>query len=191
MVSSAIHLKNRLSDEEFFDLCQINELRLERNKNGQITIMEPAGAETGGFNQEVSGELWSWNKTHQTGRAFDSSAGFTLPNSAIKSPDSAWIARDRWAALSPAARKKFPPISPDFVLEIRSESDRLSELKEKMTEYIQNGVRLGWLIDRQAEKTYIYRLNGTQDTVDFNDYLSGEDVLVGFRLRIADLLWED
>jgi Uma2 family endonuclease len=191
MVSSAIHLKNRLSDEAFFDLCQMNELRLERTKNGQITILEPAGAETGGFNSEISGELWSWNKTHPMGRAFDSSAGFILPNSAIKSPDSSWIARDRWAALSPAVRKKFPPISPDFVLEIRSESDRLSELKEKMTEYIQNGVRLGWLIDRQAEKTYIYRTDGTQDTVDFKDYLSGEAVLVGFRLRIADLIWED
>jgi Uma2 family endonuclease len=191
MVSSAIHLKNKLSDEDFFDLCQMNELRLERDPNGQITIMEPAGAETGGFNQEISGELWSWNRTHQTGRTFDSSAGFTLPNSAIKSPDTSWIARDRWAALSPAVRKRFPPISPDFVLEIRSESDRLTDLKEKMVEYIQNGVRLAWLIDRHGEKTYIYRLDGTEETVAFNDYLSGEDVLVGFRLRIADLIWED
>jgi Uma2 family endonuclease len=191
MVSSAIHLKNKLSDEDFFDLCQMNELRLERDKNGQITIMEPAGAETGGFNQEISGELWSWNRIYQTGRTFDSSAGFTLPNSAIKSPDTSWIARDRWAALSPAVRKRFPTISPDFVLEIRSESDRLSDLKEKMAEYIQNGVRLGWLIDRHSEKTYIYRLDGTEETVAFNDYLSGEDVLVGFRLRIADLIWED
>lgn len=191
MVSSAIHLKNRLSDDDFFELCQMNELRLERDKNGQLIINEPARAETSGFNSEVSGEIWSWNKTHQTGRAFDSSAGFILPNSAIKSPDSAWIARDRWAALAPEIRKKFPPISPDFVLEIRSESDRLSELKDKMTEYIQNGVRLGWLIDRQAGKTYIYRADGTQDTVDFKDYLSGEDVLVGFRLRVADLIWED
>ena len=122
---------------------------------------------------------------------FDSSAGFTLPNTAVKSPDISWIARERWEALPKDLRKKFAPITPDFIIEIRSDTDSLKELKEKMEEYIENGCRLGWLIDRTNECTYIYRPDRSRETVDsFEKILSGEDVLVGFTLRIADLEWE-
>ena len=192
MTATAFSIKNRLTDDEFFELCRMNDLRMERTKTGNITIMEPTGGETGNFNFEVGGELRDWNKSHKEGKAFDSSTGFKLPSTAIKSPDVAWVARERWEKLSIALRKKFPPITPDFVIEIRSESDSLEDLKEKMVEYMDNGCRLAWLIDREEQKTYIYRANSSygEETVSFPDTLSGENVLVGFTLRINDLDWE-
>ena len=114
-----------------------------------------------------------------------------MPNTAIKSPDASWIARERWEALPKALRKKFAPITPDFIIEILSENDSLTKIKEKMEEYMENGCRLAWLIDRFEERIYIYRADGSRDEVDsFEKTLSGEDVLVGFTLRIADLEWE-
>jgi Uma2 family endonuclease len=110
-----------------------------------------------------------------------------MPDTSIKSPDSTWIAKDRWQQLAVDLRKKFAPIAPDFVIEIRSETDNLKVLQAKMHEYIQNGVRLGWLMDRKNRITYIYRLDGSEDKLSFDDTLSGEDVLVGFRLKIADI----
>jgi Uma2 family endonuclease len=187
MTETLVRLKNRLSDEEFFDLCQMNELRMERLKDGTIIIMEPTGSETGSFNFEISGEIRDWNKGAKEGRAFDSSTGFTLPDTSVKSPDTAWIAKDRWEQLAADLRKKFAPIAPDFVIEIRSETDNLKVLQAKMHEYIANGVRLAWLMDRTNRITHIYRLDGSEDQISFDDTLSGEDVLVGFRLKIADI----
>ena len=187
MTDTLIRLKNRLTDDEFFELCQMNELRMERLKDGTIIIMEPTGSETGGFNNEVSYEIAHWNKSTKQGKAFDSSTGFTLPDTSVKSPDTAWVKKDRWQQLSEELREKFAPIVPDFVLEIRSKSDKLKDLQEKMQEYIKNGVRLGWLIDRKNETTYIYRLDGSISSVPFNETLNGEDVLVGFKLCVADI----
>ena len=194
MVATAISIKKQSADDAFFDFCQSPEMRdkrIERTKNGKIIMMEPTGGETGSFNSEVGGEVRQWNKETSSGRTFDSSTGFTLPNTAIKSPDVAWILKARWAALPMALREKFPPITPDFVIEIRSKTDSLTKTKEKMEEFMENGCRLGWLIDRINECTYIYRADGSRDFVDsFEKTLSGEDVLVGFTLRIADLEWE-
>lgn len=184
----------KMTDAEFFALCQSPEMRnkrIERHKNGKITIMEPTGGTTGSFNAEISGEVRNWNKETHSGRTFDSSTGFTLPNSAIKSSDTAWVMRERWEALPKALREKFPPLTPDFIIEIRSQSDSLTDLQEKMEEFMDNGCRLGWLIDRKKECIYIYRADGSRETVNsFEKTLLGEDVLVGFTLRIADLEWD-
>jgi Uma2 family endonuclease len=194
MVETAILNKKHKTDDEFFDFCQSPEMRdkrIERTKHGKIIIMEPTGGETGSFNSEINAEVSIWNRETRSGRTFDSSTGFTLPNTAVKSPDVSWILKERWAALPMALREKFPPITPDFVIEIRSKTDSLTETKEKMEEFMQNGCRLGWLIDRIKECTYIYRADGSRDFVDsFEKTLSGEDVLKGFTLRIADLEWE-
>jgi Uma2 family endonuclease len=187
MTDTLIRLKNRLSDDEFFELCRMNDLRMERLKDGTIIMMEPTGSETGNFNFEVSGEIRDWNKSTKEGKAFDSSAGFTLPDTSVKSPDTSWVKKDRWQQLSDELKEKFAPIAPDFVLEIRSKSDNLKDLQEKMLEYIKNGVRLAWLMDRKNEITYIYRLDGSISTCSFKETLSGEDVLVGFQLCIANL----
>ena len=194
MVATAISPNNRMTDNEFFNFCQSPEMRdkrIERTQNGEIQIQELVGGETSIFNAEINGEIGIWNREKRGGLTFDSSTGFTLPNTAVKSPDVSWIARERWEALPKALRKKFAPITPDFIIEIRSETDALTEAKEKMEEYIANGCRLAWLIDRKDECTYVYRANGSQDVVSpFEETLSGEDVLVGFKLRIADLEWE-
>ncbi len=187
MTETLVRLKNRLSDDEFFDLCQMNELRMERLKDGTIIIMEPTGSETGSFNNEVNYEIANWNRNTHTGKTFDSSSGFTMPDTSVKSPDSTWIAKDRWQQLAVDLREKFAPITPDFVVEIRSKTDSLKELQAKMHEYIQNGVRLAWLMDRKNRVTYIYRLDGTEDKLSFDETLSGEEVLVGFQLKIADI----
>ena len=194
MTATAISTGNKMTADEFFAFCQLPEMRdkrIERDKNGKITILQPTTSDTGSFNSEVGGEVRDWNKENKAGRTFDSSTGFTLPNTATKSPDVSWIARERWEALPKALREKFAPITPDFIIEIRSKTDSLKESKEKMDEYMANGCRLGWLIDRKNEKTYIYRADGSRETVEsFNEILSGEEVLVGFTLRIADLEWE-
>jgi Uma2 family endonuclease len=187
MLETSVRLKNRLSDDEFFELCQMNELRMERLKDGTIIIMEPTGSDTGGFNNDISYEITHWTKQTKEGKAFDSSTGFTMPDTSVKSPDTAWIANERWNQITADLRKKFAPIAPDFVIEIRSETDTLKELQNKMQEYIANGVRLGWLMDRVSRITYIYRLDGSQSSVSFDETLSGEDVLVGFTLKVADV----
>ena len=188
MTDTLIRLKNRLTDDEFFELCQMNELlRIERDRNGVILLAELPNSETGLFNSDISYEIFHWNKSTKEGKAFDSSTGFTLPDTSVKSPDTSWVKKDRWQQLSEELREKFAPIAPDFVLEIRSKSDKLKDLQEKMQEYIKNGVRLGWLIDRKNKMTYIYRLDGSISSVPFTEILDGEDVLVGFKLCVADI----
>ncbi len=184
---------DRFTDEEFFEFCRINdELNMERDAKGNIIIMDLTGSETGSFNIEVSTEVNNWNRKSKKGKAFDSNTGFTLPNSAVRSPDTAWIAIERWKALPREDRKKFAHISPDFIIEIRSENDRLKVLQEKMKEYIENGVRLAWLIDSQNEQVFIYRINGTIELVNsFDIPLSGEDILEGFEIRLSEFLEED
>ena len=130
---------------------------LERDANGNIILMPPTGSETGRYNADISGEIWSWNRRKKLGFVFDSSTGFKLPNSAVRSPDVAWVSQERWEAVSEKDRQTFAPLCPDFVVEIRSTSDELKVLKDKMEEYRTNGCRLGWLIDRAGKQVFIYR----------------------------------
>ena len=194
MVATAILPNEIRTADDFFDFCQqphLRDKRIEQTKNGKIIIMEPTGGETGSFNSEVNGEVRNWNRETHEGRTFDSSTVFVLPDTSKRSPDVSWIVKERWEALPKELRKKFPPLTPDFVIEIRSESDSLTQLKDKMEDYMRNGCRLGWLIDRKTERTHIYRADGSRETVNsFEETLSGEDVLKGFKLRIADLDWE-
>ena len=134
----------RLTDEQFFEFCQLNrDLRIERTATGDLQIMSPTGSETGGANFDLIIELGIWVRKDGTGKGFDSSTGFTLPNKAERSPDAAWVTLERWNALTSEQQEKFAPISPDFVVELRSPSDSLKTLFDKMQEYIDNGVKLG------------------------------------------------
>ena len=177
-----------LTDETFFKFCQLNpELRIERNAQKHIFIMAPTTSETGNKNAKLTIEIGIWNKRNQIGEVFDSSTGFKLPNGAERSPDAAWIRKDRWEALTPAERKRFAPIAPDFVLELRSEDQSLTYLKEKMEEYMAVGCRMGWLIYPQGRKTFVYTENGDIQTVSFEQTLSGGEVMPEFELQLADL----
>ncbi|GAB4426795.1 MAG: Uma2 family endonuclease [Bacteroidia bacterium] len=189
-----IPLKTRfldLDEEAFFLFCQdVREAQVEREADGTIIIMDPTGADSSNLNAEVTTEVAIWNRETRQGKTFDSNGGFTLPNKAVRSPDTAWVALDRWLALPPDDRKRFAHISPDFVVEIRSENDDTDRLHDKMAEYQANGVRLGWLIDPQTQQVWIYRADGSISHVpDFDTPLSGEDVLTGFELRLWEL-WE-
>lgn len=174
-----------LSDDQFFEFCQINrDLRIERNATGEILIMPPTGTETGGRNFNLIGQLWAWVNQDGTGIGFDSSTGFKLPNGAERSPDAAWVRLERWNALTPEQQQKFAPLCPDFVVELRSASDNLEPLKTKMQEYIDNGARLGWLIDRKNRQVYIYRPGVDVECLDNPSTVSGEAVLSGFVLDL-------
>lgn len=178
-----------MSSEEFFAFCQLNnDLRIERTADGQMIIMAPTGSETGNRNSEINAEIVFWNRVHKLGVTFDSSTGFTLPNGAERAPNTAWIRKERWDALSPLEKKRFAPIAPDFVLELRSEDQSLSELREKMDEYMDCGCRLGWLIDPQNRRTYVYNENGEIQTVPFEEKLSGGEVMPGFEVVWGEVI---
>lgn len=176
----------KFDDDFFFALCQANETnRLERDANGNIIFMPPTGTETGRYNAELSVEIGIWNRRNKLGYIFDSSTGFKLPSSAVRSPDIAWVSRERWDAISERERQGFAPLCPDFVVEIRSKSDDLKELKEKMEEYRDNGCRLGWLIDRAGKQVFIYRENGSIDIRQGSQItVSGEEVLPELSVQI-------
>ncbi len=178
-----------MTDDDFYEFCLENpELRIERNPNGQIILMPPTGSETGNRNSEITTDLVLWNRKHQLGKTFDSSTGFKLSNGADRSPDAAWISNERWDALLPEQKRKFAPIVPDFVIELRSDDQSLPELREKMDEYMVCGCRLGWLIDPQNRRTYVYSENGDIQTIRFEETLSGGVVLPGFEVRLSDIL---
>jgi Uma2 family endonuclease len=182
--------RTKLTEEQFIVLCQENpELRLELSAQGELIIMPPTGSAGGWRSGEVFLSLGTWAKKDQTGLSFDSSTGFTLPNGAIRSPDASWIRRERWAALTKAQREKFAPICPDFVAEVRSQSDKLPDLLDKMQEYLDNGARLGWLIDPLDKRAYIYRPGQPMETLENPHVLSGDSVLPGFVFQIQEL-WE-
>ena len=150
--------------------------------------MPPINSETGNYNAEINAELVIWNRQYKLGRAFDSSAGFKLSNGAERSPDAAWMANERWDALPTEQKRPFAPIVPDFVLELRSNDQRLSELREKMDEYMDCGCRLAWLIDPQNRRTYVYAANGNIQTVSFDDVLLGGEVLPGLEVKLGKVL---
>ncbi|MGI8542696.1 MAG: Uma2 family endonuclease [Aridibacter sp.] len=179
-----------MSDEEFFDFCQRHDnLRIERESNGEILIMPPTFSETGRKNFNLIAEFGIWAKTDGTGIGFDSSTGFTLPNGAVRSPDLSWVKLEIWEKLSENERKRFANISPDFVVELRSESDNLLPLQDKMEEYIENGVSLGWLIDADKRKVYVYRPNKEVEILENPTEISGETLLKGFVLNLKEI-WE-
>ncbi len=177
-----------LTDDQFFEFCQLNrDLRIERAATGELLIMPPTGTETGGRNFRLNGQLYNWIEQDGTGVGFDSSTGFMLPNGAERSPDAAWVKLERWNALTPKQQKKFAPICPEFVVELRSASDNLEPLKTKMQEYIDNGALLGWLIDRKNRQVYIYRPGVAVECLDNPASVSGESVLPGFVLDLSKI----
>jgi len=178
-----------MTDDQFFALCQQNrDLRLERTAQGDIIVMPPTGFETGNRNSEITRQLVNWTKRDGTGVACDSSTGFKLPNGADRSPDGAWISRARLAPLTSEEKEKFLPLCPDFVIELRSPSDRLEDVQAKMEEYIANGARLGWLIDPQTRRVHVYR-PGAVEILQGVQRVSGEGELPGFVLDLRDI-WE-
>jgi len=178
-----------LTDEQFYQLCQTNrDVRFERTAKGELIIMPPTGGETGERNWELAGQLWNWNRQTKQGKGFDSSTGFKLPNGAYHSPDAAWVKLERWEALTLEQRQKFPPLAPDFVVELRSASDDLKPLQDKMQEYIDNGVCLGWLIDPHSHRVEIYRPGSEVEVLQSPTVLSGEDVLPGLVLDLNQIL---
>ena len=177
-----------LTEDQFFDFCRINgELRIERTADGELEIMPPAGSATGDRNAEITMQLRIWAKRDGSGLTFDSSAGFTLPNGATRSPDASWIARERWEQVPPDKRDRFAPICPDFVVELRSPSDRLSTLHDKLAEYVANGARLGWLLDPPTRQVYVYRPGVPVACLENPDQVSGDPVLPGFRLDVREV----
>jgi len=175
----------RLSEDQFFDMCQLNrDLRIERTAEGDVLLMPPAGGETGASNAGITAQVWQWTKQDGTGTTFDSSAGFMLPSGAVRSPDASWIARSRWDALTPKQRKRFAPICPDFVLELRSPSDALADLHAKLAEYLANGARLGWLLDPEARRVFVYRPDAPLEQLDDPATVAGDPVLPDFVLDL-------
>ncbi|MHC5772689.1 Uma2 family endonuclease [Nostoc sp.] len=191
MTAIAINLNPiiELTDNQFYQLCRENpEIKFERNAAGELLIMPPTGGETGNRNIEIAADFVIWNRQTQLGVCFDSSTCFKLPNGANRSPDVAWIRQERWDALTPEQKEKFPPIAPDFVLELMSPSDTLRETQEKMQEYIDNGVKLGWLINPKMSQVQIYRLGQPVEILTSPQQLSKEDILPGFILNLQ-IIW--
>jgi Uma2 family endonuclease len=175
-----------VTPEQFEALALANpDLRLERTAAGELIVNPPTGGESGSRNLSISGQVDRWCEAHEDlGEGFDSSTGFILPNGARRSPDASWVSRARWEALTAKERKGFVPLCPDFVVELRSASDSLSTLQTKMREYIDNGARLGWLIDPQNQRVEIYRQQTEVEILINPTELSGEDVLPGFVLNL-------
>ncbi|MGB7440037.1 MAG: Uma2 family endonuclease [Coleofasciculaceae cyanobacterium] len=181
-----LNIKNiGLSDEQFYQLCQINEnWRLEETAQGELLIMPPVGAISGNRESEFNADVVIWNRQTKLGKVFSSSTIFILPNGGKRSPDVAWIANERWEALTLEEQEKFAPICPDFVIELRSRTDSLSQLQEKMQEYLNSGLQLGWLINPQNQQVEIYRQHQPIEIVQLPTTLSGEDILPGLVLEL-------
>ena len=179
-----------LTDDEFFELCQVNrDLRLEKTAEGEIIVMPPAGGETGSRNSAITAALYVWSRRDGVGIAFDSSTGFKLPNGATRSPDAAWVQRTRLAPLTAKEKERFLPLCPDFVIELRSRTDPLSTLQAKMVEYIANGAQLGWLIDPVERQVHIYQPGIAPIILDQPATITGDPLLPGFVLELS-LIWD-
>ena len=179
----------RLTDAEFYALCQENpQFQLERDADHHLIIMPRAGSDSSESSLESQGQLWLWNRRTRLGHVYESSAGFILPNSAVRSPDAAWLSQAAWEKLSPEQRRQFPPVCPEFMLDVKSPSDGLRVLQDKMEEYLGNGMQLGFLLDVEAETAYVYRPSQPVETVQgYDQELSGEPVLPGFQLDLRPL----
>jgi Uma2 family endonuclease len=185
-----LSIEGDFTDKDFERLVQLNsEMRLERTAEGVIEIMPPPKGDTGAKNHRIGLQLGIWTEEDGTGVAFDSSSGFKLPNGATRSPDASWVERSRLAELSAMQRKEYFPLCPDFVIELRSSTDRLKRLKEKMEEFIANGARLGWLIDPIERKVYVYRPDSEIQVLENPAAVSGDPLLPGFTLDLTKI-WE-
>lgn len=188
MIVVHLHPVIEMDDDQFFELAQINrDLRMERNAQGELIIMPPTGWETGDRNSELGMQLRVWSKGNGKGKVVDSSAGYRLPNGATRSPDASWVSKTHLAAIPPRERKKFLPLCPDFVVELKSPTDLLNELQDKMVEWIENGAQLGWLIDPEMKQVHVYRPNGKVEILENPNALSGEPLLEGFVLDLTQI----
>ena len=179
-----------ITDEHFEEICRKNrEFRIEQTSEGELIIMPPTLPDTGWRNTKLTTRTENWSDFHNTGIVFDSSTFFTFPNGARLSPDVSWIKREKWDQLTAEKRQKISKITPDFVIELRSSSDSLKSLQDKMQEYIENGVSLGWLIDPQKRKVHVYRKDSKPEILDNPETLFGEDVVEGFELMVSDI-WQ-
>jgi Uma2 family endonuclease len=177
-----------LTDDQLLKLSSLNQdLRMERSAKGELIVMPPAGGETSAQNAEITMQLRLWAKRDGTGITFDSSGGFRLPNGAVRSPDASWVERSRLEALTNEQRRKFIPLCPDFAIELRSPTDNLSVLQNKMQEYLDNGAKLGWLIDPENRRVYVYRPQMSPQLLDNLEEISGDPVLPDFRLNLREI----
>jgi Uma2 family endonuclease len=173
------------TDEQFYQLCQKNsDLKFERTSTGELIIMPPVGGESGNRESNLMIDVGIWNRQTGLGYTFSSSTIFKLPNGGNRSPDVAWIKKEHWETLTPEQKRKFPPIAPEFVIELRSATDDLKTLREKMVEYMDAGVKLGWLINPQQQQVEIYRLGKEVELRNLPTTLLGEDILLGFSLSL-------
>ncbi|MGH9673170.1 MAG: Uma2 family endonuclease [Bryobacteraceae bacterium] len=178
-----------MNDEEFFDFCARNsELRIERDSGGRVTIMSGTGGRTGNRNIELSTQIQLWARRDGRGVAFDSSTLFRLPNGAMRSPDASWVTRRRLAGLTETQKERYQPLCPEFVVELTSPSDRLTDVKQKMIEWIENGCGLGWILDTRNRRAHVYRSSGVE-ILDKPSQLSGEGPIAGFTLDLAGI-WD-
>ena len=179
-----------MNDDQFFDFCQVNrELRIERTADGDILIMSPTGSRSGSRNAKITMRLGIWAERNGTGVVFDCNTGFRLPNGATRSPDAGWILKSRLERFSIAEREKFLPLCPDFVIELKSPTDRLEELKNKLREYLDNGARLGWLLNPEARQVLVYRPARAVEVLDHLEAVSGDPELPGFVLDLKEI-WD-
>jgi Uma2 family endonuclease len=182
-------LRSRLTDEEFEKFCAQNpELRIEMTSEGVMIIMLPVTPEGSSRNFKLIARFGAWAEADGTGVGFESSAGFTLPNGAKRSPDVSWMRKERWDALTPEQRNEFTHVCPDFVVELRSKTDRLRTLQNKMKEYMANGAQLGWLIDPTRHQVHVYHADSSVEILDHPQVISGEPLLPGFVLRLDGII---
>lgn len=178
----------KLSEKQFVALCRNNpDLKFELSAKGELIIVPPTSPESGWRNSDITTDVTLWSRKLKTGIVFDSSTMFTLPNGAKRSPDVSWMSKEKWESVSKAERRKFARVVPEFVIELLSPTDTLAETREKMLEYVENGVKLGWLIDADNKQVYIYRANGEVEVLDNPKIVSGEDILVGFELNVQEI----
>ncbi len=190
MVVDFSPLATKVSDEEFAELCRLNpELQIERTSEGELVIVAPTGGKTGRRNAKLTVAFGLWAERDGTGQSFDSSTLFSLPNGARRSPDLSWVRNERWEDLSPEQQEQFPPLCPDFMVELRSKTDSLKSLTEKMEEFIANGAELGWLIDPSERKVHVYRPGQAVEILNDPETVSGEPLLKGFILEVRSL-WD-
>jgi Uma2 family endonuclease len=176
----------QLTHEQFYELCMANkDVPMERSPTGELVIMTPLGGLSGSREADYITDLNIWNRNSGLGIVFSSSTVFNLPDGGDRSPDAAWIRRNRWESLTPEQQEKFPPLCPDFVIELRSRTDRLKPLRQKMQEYLRCGMQLGWLINPQDQQVEIYRSGQEAEVLNYPATLSGEDVLPGFELMMS------
>lgn len=177
-----------MTDDQLLEFSSLNpDLRIELNAQGELIIMPPTGGNAGQRNAEITMQLGVWAKRDGTGVTFDSSTGFRLPNKAVRSPDAAWVSRSRLTALSAGQRKKFLPLAPDFVIELRSPTDSLRVVQDKMQEYLETGTKLGWLIDPEQKRAYVYKPGEPAEVLEAPATLSGDPALPGFVLDLGEI----